>query len=66
MRIPVAVLLWLTAAGGSIALLSYGNTTGAIVVCVGCLLSWQIHVLEVKVNKLLDNQDIFVSDADLN
>ena len=52
------VTTWGTAAAGS--------WCGAIVFFVGHFLFWQNHVLEVKLNRLLDANGLIVMEADID
>ena len=52
------VTTWGTAAAGS--------WCGAIVFFVGHFLFWQNHVLEVKLNRLLDESRLRVTDAEID
>lgn len=64
MKVKTIVLLsaivttWGTAAAGS--------WCGAIVFFVGHFLFWQNHVLEVKLNRLLDESGLRVTDAEID
>ena len=56
----IATLFWLG--------VSYwkGELAIAVVSILGHYLIWQNHVLEVKLNKLLDDRGIHVSNDDIN
>lgn len=43
-----------------------GSLSRAIVLFVGHILFWQNHVLEVKLNRLLDESRLWVTDADID
>jgi hypothetical protein len=42
-----------------------GQVILAAVFAVGHVLFWQNHVLEIKINKLLDERGIFVADYEI-
>lgn len=56
----LSAFLWL---GGS---LYFDAPLAAVVAAFAHFLSWQIHVLEIKLNKLLDAQSLHVSQQDLD
>jgi hypothetical protein len=45
---------------------SYGNVTVLAVLAVGHALMWHLHRLEVKLNRLLDDRALYVSEADMS
>ena len=45
--------------------LHYGSETVAAIFLVGHVLGYQLHVLEVKLNKLLSERGLYVTDKEL-
>lgn len=52
--VGISALFWVGAS------LYFGQLVAAAIFAVGHVLFWQNHVLEVKVNKLLDDRGLFV------
>jgi hypothetical protein len=44
----------------------FGQTTIAVLAIFAHLLGWQNHVIEIKLNKFLDDRGIFVSHRELS
>lgn len=58
-------MLWTIGAVAMIIAMWNGASTIAAVVLVGTVILVSIHGLEVKINKLLDDRGIYVTDKDL-
>lgn len=58
-------MIWIFGCGAALVAVWNGAGTAAVVVMVGTTVMAAIHALEVKINKLLDDRGIFVSQEDL-
>ena len=58
-KIALSFVFWTALAAYS------GNMAAAYVSIAGHAIFYMLHVIEVKVNKLLDQQALYVTDADI-
>ena len=64
MKLKTSVAL--TAIVTTCAAVAAGSLSGAIALLIGHILFWQNHVLEVKVNRLLNDRGLHVSDMEID
>jgi hypothetical protein len=58
-------LIWFFGCIAALVAVWNGSGTAAVVIMVGTTVLASIHALEVKINKLLDDRGIFVSQDNL-
>lgn len=63
LKMSTLVFLMTTLLAGSAAY--WGSLTSAAIFSVGGVLLWTLHVIEVKINKLLEDRGIYVSRAEI-
>lgn len=61
-----STIVYLSGMVWTLGALQVGQPIIAAVVAVGHVLFWQLHVLEVKLNKLLEAQGVWVTKAEEN